>query len=80
MSDHHRIELDLPDLRLVPGAYRLIVEATDENQSMTLARCALPFQVTSHIPNLDPRFYGVFLPEHRWAVDGVRVEAIGQTA
>ncbi len=77
MSGHHRIELDLPGLRLVPGGYRLIVEVTDEHQSTTLARCALPFQVTSHIPNLDPQFYGVFLPEHRWAVDGARVELAG---
>ncbi len=74
MSGHHRIELDLPDLRLVPGGYRLIVEATDSQMSSSLARCALSFQVVSDVANLDPQSYGVFTPDHRWKVDGVHVD------
>jgi ABC-type polysaccharide/polyol phosphate transport system ATPase subunit len=74
ISGRHRVELEIPDLRLVPGAYRLLLEVTDANQTMTLARCGLPFQMTSPIPNLDPACYGAFLPEHRWKVDGNLVE------
>ena len=74
LGGRHRIELDLPDLRLVPGSYRLTVEANDENHAMTLARCSFSFEVTSHLVNLDPQCYGVFLPDHRWAVDGVPVQ------
>lgn len=74
ISGRHRVELEIPDLRLIPGAYRLLLEVTDANQAVTLARCGLPFQMTSPIPNLDPSCYGVFLPEHRWKVDGNPVE------
>ena len=74
LEGRHRLELDLPDLRLVPGSYRLVLELADEHQAATLARCAVPFQVSSDIPNLDPQFYGVFLPDHRWSVDGKPVD------
>jgi ABC-type polysaccharide/polyol phosphate transport system ATPase subunit len=74
LSGRHRVELEIPNLRLVPGAYRLLLEVTDPPQSMTLARCGIPFQMTSPIPNLDPACYGVFLPEHHWKVDGNPVQ------
>lgn len=70
LAGRHRLELELPALRLVPGAYRLLVELADAHQTSLLARCALPFQVSSEVPNLEPQFYGVFLPDHRWWVDG----------
>lgn len=69
----HELRLELPDLRLLPGAYRLLLELADSHQTTSFARCALPFHVDSDVPNLEPQNYGVYLPPHRWWVDGEAV-------